>query len=77
MLGRNPLEAGQKFNSVMELPLTRGKSRNPLEAGQKFNIEKKISQITNKCRNPLEAGQKFNPLNFGSLALNRIKSQSP
>ena len=34
---RNPLEAGQKFNTDDYKKIRRLASRNPLEAGQKFN----------------------------------------
>ena len=58
---RNPLEAGQKFNSnqvvimsfdtIVAIPLKRGKSSTRLDERNNANTER---------RNPLEAGQKFN-----------------
>ncbi len=42
--GRNPLEAGQKFNKPSLRKKREFFSRNPLEAGQKFN-EKAREQV--------------------------------
>ena len=36
--GRNPLEAGQKFNNISRINEKEDAGRNPLEAGQKFNV---------------------------------------
>ena len=76
--GRNPLEAGQKFNlSIISLVKTPGASRNPLEAGQKFNELRpgRRRRVFRKVAIPLKRGKSSTKYPLGTRK--RLSSRNP